>query len=345
MANVLPEPGEQVVATLPSTISLAEAEKVTAAPVAPVASAVTGAGTLTDGGVVSRTVTLKLAGFEVLPWESVAVHVTVVVATGNVLPEPGEQEAPIVPSTRSLPDAENATVAPEAPVASAVIAPGTETVGGVVSCTVTLNEALPVLPDESIAVQVTVVEPSTKVLPEGGEQLGEMLPSMLSLADALKVTAAPPGPAASAVIGAGTVTVGGVASRTVTVNVAMPVSPSESVAVQVTVVEPIGKMLPAGGVQVMGIFPFSPSSACRAGQLTFAPAGDVGETVMSGYGGMWGTSPTATGATMSARAPRTSTPSMRQPRSVTPRLTPDTECHGNRCCQPQPPLRGARASS
>jgi hypothetical protein len=322
IANVLPEEGEQLAAMLPSTMSFAEAENVTAAPEAPVASAVIGAGTLTDGGVVSPTVTLKLAGFEVLPWESVAVHVTVVVVMGNVLPEAGEQVAPIVPSTRSLAEAENVTAAPEAPVASAVIGPGTETVGLVVSCTVTVNEALPVLPDESVALQMTVVVPSTNVLPEAGEQLGEMLPSMLSVADAVKPTAAPPGPVASAVIGAGTVTLGGVVSWTVTVNVAVPVSPIESVALQVTVVEPIGKMLPDGGEQVIGIFPSSPSVARRFGQLTFAPVGDVGGTVMSGYGGRTGTSATATGATTSTKAPRTRRPSMRPLRILTPSHPP-----------------------
>lgn len=115
---------------------------------------------------------------------SVAVQVTVVVPSAKVLPEEGEQLGVMLPSTRSVAEAENATAAPEGPVASTVVAPGTVMVGLVVSCTVTPKDALALLPEESVAVQVTVVAPSGKVLPEDGEQLGVMLPSTLSVADA-----------------------------------------------------------------------------------------------------------------------------------------------------------------
>ena len=84
--------------------------------------------------------------------------------------------------------------------------------GGLVSCTVTVNESLPVLPWPSVAWQETLVVPSGSVLPEAGEQLAEMVPSTMSLADAEKVTAAPPAPVASAVIGEGTDTSGAVVS-------------------------------------------------------------------------------------------------------------------------------------
>ena len=47
---------------------------------------------------------------------------------------------------------------------------------------------------------------------------------------------------------AGTVTTGSVVSRTVTVKVADPVLPAVSVAEQVTVVGPSGKVLPDAGV-------------------------------------------------------------------------------------------------
>ena len=55
-------------------------------------------------------------------------------------------------------------------------------VGGVVSLTVTVNEQVPVLPDASVAVQVTVVTPLLKVLPEAGRQATEP-PGQLSLID------------------------------------------------------------------------------------------------------------------------------------------------------------------
>jgi hypothetical protein len=58
--NVAPEAGAHVAATGPSTRSLAEAVKVTAAPLGPVASVVILAGTVTAGGVLSSTVTVKL---------------------------------------------------------------------------------------------------------------------------------------------------------------------------------------------------------------------------------------------------------------------------------------------
>ena len=55
-------------------------------------------------------------------------------------------------------------------------ADGQVTTGGVVSTTVTLNEQLPVLLDESVAEQVTVVVPFGKVLPEAGVQVGVIDP-------------------------------------------------------------------------------------------------------------------------------------------------------------------------
>src|SRR5438477_7039547 len=59
MANVEPEAGVQTTPTTPSTMSDAVAVNVTAAPLEPVASVVIFAGRLSDGGVVSRTVTVN----------------------------------------------------------------------------------------------------------------------------------------------------------------------------------------------------------------------------------------------------------------------------------------------
>src|SRR5712692_287836 len=91
-AKVVPEAGTQIGVGEPDTASVAVAVKVTTAPVGPVASTGPG-GTLmvTTGGVVSITVTVKLA-FAALPCVSVAVQATVVTPRGNVLPEAGVQE-------------------------------------------------------------------------------------------------------------------------------------------------------------------------------------------------------------------------------------------------------------
>jgi hypothetical protein len=55
--------------------------------------------------------------------------------------------------------------------------------------------------------------------------------------------------------------VGAVVSRTVTVNVAVPVLFAASVAVQVTVLVPSGNVEPEAGLQVTGTFPLTVSLA------------------------------------------------------------------------------------
>src|SRR6266851_5435858 len=126
---------------------------------------------------------------------------------------------------------------------------GRVSAGGVVSSTVTVKVPLAELPLVSVAVQFTVVLPSAKVLPEAGEQLGVTGPSIASLAVAVKLTEAPMGPVASAVMLAGRVSAGGVVSWTVTVKVPFAVLPLVSVAVQATVVTPAGNVAPETGVQ------------------------------------------------------------------------------------------------
>jgi hypothetical protein len=75
-----------------------------------------------------------------------------------------------------------------APLDGAVI----DTFGAVVSLTVTVNELRAALPALSVAVQVTVVTPSAKVLPDAGLQETESVPSTLSVAVGVAyVTAAP----------------------------------------------------------------------------------------------------------------------------------------------------------
>src|SRR5437868_2609461 len=94
--------------------------------------------------------------------------------------------------------------------AGAVMLAGSDSTGGVVSRTVTVNDAEAVALRLSVALQPTVVVPSGKTAPEPGVHVTGRLPSCASVALAANVTAAPAGPVASTVIGAGTVTTGGV---------------------------------------------------------------------------------------------------------------------------------------
>ena len=123
-------------------------------------------------------------------------------------------------------------------------------VGAWVSLTVTVKVQLPVRLAASVAVQVTVVTPLAKVEPEAGEQL-TVAPEQLSLAvGVVYVTVAEHWPeAVFVVMFAGHVTVGAWLSTTVTVNVQLPVRFDASVAVQVTVVTPLAKLLPEAGEQ------------------------------------------------------------------------------------------------
>ena len=101
-------------------------------PDGPVASSVMLAGKVSVGGVVSWMVTFKLP-LVVLPALSVAEQSTLVVPSGNVLPEAGVQDTVTEPSTMSVAEAEKVTTAPDGPVASAVISPGRVRIGAVVS--------------------------------------------------------------------------------------------------------------------------------------------------------------------------------------------------------------------
>src|SRR6185295_18035455 len=166
--------------------------------------------------VVSVTVTVNDAA-PLFPLVSAAVQFTVVAPSGNVDPLAGVQVTGRGPSTRSLADAVKLNTAPLEPVASTVAFAGTVTTGPVVSVTVTVNDAAPLLPFVSVAVQFTVVGPSGKVVPLAGVQVTGRDPSTRSLADAVKLKTAPLEPVASTVAFAGTVTTGPVVSATVTV--------------------------------------------------------------------------------------------------------------------------------
>src|SRR5919108_428978 len=177
-----------------------------------------------------------------------------------------------------VPDAMKLKAAPAALVASTIAFAGTVTTGPVVSATVTVNDAEPVLPFESAALQLTVVEPSANVAPLAGVQVTATGPSMASVADAVYVKTAPVAPVASTVAFAGPVTTGPVVSVTVTVNDAEPLLLFESTAVHVTVVAPSGNVAPLAGAHVGATAP-SIASDADAVYVKTAPVAAVASTV------------------------------------------------------------------
>ena len=114
------------------------------------------------------------------------------------------------------------TIAPAALVASTVGFGGSVSVGAVVSRTVTVKLFVATFARVSGAEQVTVVVASGNVAPLAGVQLAATAPLTASVAVALNVTIAPAAPVASAVVFGGSVSVGAVVSRTVTVKLFVP---------------------------------------------------------------------------------------------------------------------------
>ena len=112
-----------------------------------------------------------------------------------------------------------------------------------------------------MAVQVTVVVPTTKLLPLAGLQ-AVVTPGQLSLPMAAYVTVAAhsPAPLLTSML-AGHAMVGACASVIVTVKVQALAFMLASVAVQVTVVGPTGKLLPLAGLH---------TTTNPAGQLSLA---------------------------------------------------------------------------
>jgi hypothetical protein len=133
-ANGEPLAGTQAAVNAPSRLSVADALKLTTAPLALVASALIGPGTVTTGAVwsINVTVTVKLP-LAALLCTSVAVHVTAVVPIGNVDPLAGAQTGLTDPSTRSVAVAVNVAIDPAPLVISTVWFTGSVNAGGVVS--------------------------------------------------------------------------------------------------------------------------------------------------------------------------------------------------------------------
>jgi hypothetical protein len=120
-------------------------------------------------------------------------------------------------------------------------------------CTVTLKLQLPVRPAPSVTVQVTVVMPTAKQVPDAGLQTTALGGSVqLSLpVGVVKVTVpqASLGPGVVNVMSDGQLTVGFCVSLTRAVNEQVAVLFDVSVAVQVTVVVPFWKVEPEAGTQ------------------------------------------------------------------------------------------------
>ena len=142
-----------------------------------------------------------------------------------------------------------------------------------------MNVRVPEFPCASTDVQFTVVVPIEKIDPDVFEQATDVLPSTRSIADTAKLTGAPANVVAGVVMFAGTVSAGGVVSPTVTVNEPDAGLPWRSIAVQVTVVAPIGNVDPDAGAHVTGSAPSTLSVAVPL-KVTTAPFADVAALVM-----------------------------------------------------------------
>lgn len=145
------------------------------------------------GQPLSTTVTEKVL-LQVLPLESLAEQVTVLVPTGNNDPEAGTHTTLLVPSTASRAVmVENETEAPPAQVALLVIGAGMLLITGhVVSTTLTGKVRVQTLLRLSRAVHVTVLDPIGKREPEAGVHDMTEAPSTVSTVAMLaQVTMAP----------------------------------------------------------------------------------------------------------------------------------------------------------
>ena len=149
------------------------------------------------------------------PAASVAVHVTVVVPIGNVEPEAGSQVGPVVTATSSVAVASNVIANPDWLVEEDEMLDGMVMVGAdtSVNVTVTVNVAEPVFPSPSVALHVTVVVPTEKLLPDVVVHVGPLVTSLSSLAETEYVmVGVPVGVSVETVMSEGTVTVGSVLS-------------------------------------------------------------------------------------------------------------------------------------
>src|SRR6266542_6027985 len=121
--------------------------------------------------------------------------------------------------------------------------------GGPAPTTVTVKLPTATLPAASVAWQLTALSPTGKVEPEAGTQTAGTV-EQLSVAVTLKVTTAVFLPnSAGTLMLTGKWSTGLSWSTTVTVNALVVLLPATSAAMQTTVVMPLEKIEPDGGVQ------------------------------------------------------------------------------------------------
>jgi hypothetical protein len=143
------------------------------------------------------------------------VTVTLVVPSGNNVPLALEYAITGLALTSSVAvAAEYVTVAPFALVAVAVTFEGNFSTGAVVSLTFTVNVPLLTFPAASVAVAVTVVTPTAKVLPLAGEYVIVGLPTLSVPLAPLNTTLAPLADVALTLTFPGTLSMGAVVSTT-----------------------------------------------------------------------------------------------------------------------------------
>src|SRR6266481_5400968 len=199
------------------------------------------------GGTVSVTLTVKVHVL-LLPLLSRAVLVTVVVPTAKLLPLAGTLEM-FVTAQLSVAVTTKVTLLAHVPCATLTTRLLEQVItGGCASFTVTVKLHVALLPLASVAVLVTVVVPTGKLLPLAG-LLDIVTPGQLSVAVTTKVTLLAHVPCAALTTRLlEQVITGGCASFTVTVKLHVALLPCASVAVLVTVVVPTGKLLPLAGL-------------------------------------------------------------------------------------------------
>jgi len=204
---------------------------------------------LKTGDWLSFTVTVNVHVLE-LPLASRAVLVTVVTPNEKAKPLAGLLET-LVTTQLSLAVTLKVTLLVQRPGAAFTVTFGGQVItGGWVSFTLTVKLHVRELPLLSRAVLITVVTPTGKAKPLGGE-LARLVTAQLSLAVTLKVTLLKhPSGTALTVIFAGQVICGSWLSITVTVKVHVPLLPLLSRAVLVTIVVPTGKEKALAGTLV-----------------------------------------------------------------------------------------------
>src|SRR5439155_772398 len=188
---------------------------------------------------VSVTVTVKVQ-LELLPLASVAVQVTVLVPLAKLEPDAGTHRIE-PPGQLSVNEKAKLTLLAHCPGAVLTVRlPGQLGTGRSVSVTVTVKVQFELLPLASVAVQVTVLVPLAKLVPEAGTHRIEP-PGQLSVNENAKLTLVAHSPGAVLTVRLpGQLGTGRSVSVTVTACVQTAELPQPSATVQMTSVVPFG---------------------------------------------------------------------------------------------------------